>query len=162
MRGIRFAGDMAHMCDPLMVLRQLRLADCRPINLSPDGKWVVCHDELADDWTVLLVPTGPGQPRRMRRRGEEGAGFGMDGCRTASTDSRPGGKQAAVFRRTSSPVDGGPAQPIAPEGSICTWASPDGKSALCAPDADGLSRIYSLERQRISGWLAGLRANRRA
>ncbi len=54
-----------------------RLADCRPISLSPDGKWVVCHDELADDWTVFLVPTGPGEARRMRRRGDEGAGFGM-------------------------------------------------------------------------------------
>jgi len=126
-----------------------RLADCRPISLSPDGKWAVCHDELADEWTVFLVPTGPGEARRMRPRGDVGAGFGMGWLPDSKRGLEAWRKEGGRFQTYIVPIDGGPAQPIAPEGSVCTWASPDGKSALCAPDADGVSHIFSIERSEL-------------
>ncbi len=85
----------------------------------------------------------------MRRRGDEGAGFGMGWLPDSKHGLEAWRKTGGRFQTYIVPVDGGPAQPIAPEGSICTWASPDGKSALCAPDADELSRIYSIERNEL-------------
>jgi DNA-binding winged helix-turn-helix (wHTH) protein/Tol biopolymer transport system component len=126
-----------------------RLANCRPINLSPDGKWVTCHDELADEWTVHLVPTGPGEAIRMRRRGDEGAGFGMGWLPDSKRGLEAWRKEGGRFQTYIVPIDGGAAQPIGPEGSVCTWASPDGRSALCAPDGDGVSHIYFIDRKEL-------------
>ncbi len=126
----------------------VRLGECRPINLSPDGKWTVCHDEVADQ--VLLIPTGSGQPRRMARHGVEAAGFGYGWL----PDSKHGleawrEEKDKPFRTYIVDIDGGPAKPIAPEGFVCTWASPDGKSALCQPGPDGISHVYSMERNQV-------------
>ena len=134
----------------------VRLGECAPINLSPDGKWVVCHDTAADQ--VLLIPTGTGQPRRMARHGVAAAGFGYSWL----PDSKHGleawsEEEGKPFRTYVVDIDGGPATPMTPEGFVCTWASPDGKSALCQPGADGVSHVYSLERNEMRP-VRGLRA----
>ncbi len=54
-------------------------------------------------------------------------------------------KRADAFRTYLVDIDGGKPQPVTPEGMVCTWASPDGKSALCEPGTDGISLIYSLD-----------------
>ena len=41
---------------------------------------------------------------------------------------------------------------------VCTWASPDGTSALCEPGTDGISQVYSLDRNQIRP-AKGLRAS---
>ncbi len=135
----------------------VRLGECVPINLSPDGKWTVCHDQEADQ--VLLIPTGTGQPRRMARHGVDAKGFGYGWL----PDSKHGleawrEEKDKPFRTYIVDIDGGPAKPITPEGFVCTWASPDGKSALCQPGADGISHIYSIERNEMRP-VRGLRAD---
>ena len=121
----------------------VRLGDCRPINLSPDGKWVVCHDETADQ--VLLLPTGTGQPKRMVRHGVEAKGFGYGWL----PDSRHGleawRQKEGDFRTYLVDAQTGEAKPLTKDGLVCTWASPDGRSALCEPGDDGTSDVYSLE-----------------
>jgi DNA-binding winged helix-turn-helix (wHTH) protein len=123
-----------------------RLANCRPINLSPDGKWVVCDAGRPDG--ALLVPTGPGEIRRMATHGDECVGFGLGWL----PDSRHGleacRNKGGRLQSYVASLDGS-AQPIAPEGFVCTWASPDGRSALCAPDEHSISHVYSFERNEL-------------
>jgi hypothetical protein len=122
-----------------------RLADCRPINLSPDRKWVVCDGGPEG---ALLVPTGPGEIKRMATLGDECVGFGLGWM----PDSRHGleacRNKSGRLQSYIASLDG-TAQRIAPEGSVCTWASPNGRSALCAPDARGISHVYSFDRHEL-------------
>ena len=134
----------------------VRLGECVPINLSPDGKWVVCYDQQADQG--LLIPTGTGQPRRMPSHGTAAAGFGYGWM----PDSRHGleawRQEKGDFRTYLVDTDTGRAEALTPEGFVCTWASPDGKSALCQPGADGTSQVYSLEYNQMRP-VRGLRAS---
>jgi hypothetical protein len=122
----------------------VRLGECQPINLSPDGKWAICYDQHDNQFS--LVPIGPGEPRRMVRHGDEWAGFGYGWL----PDSRHGlaawRQKGGQFRTYLVDIDGGKPEPVTPEGFVCTWASPDGKSALCQAGADGISHVFSLER----------------
>jgi DNA-binding winged helix-turn-helix (wHTH) protein/Tol biopolymer transport system component len=134
----------------------VRLGDCVPVNLSPDGKWVVCYDPEAKQG--LLIPTGTGQSRRMPSHGTAEAGFGYGWM----PDSRHGleawRQEKGGFRTYLVDADTGRAEPLTPEGFVCTWASPDGKSALCQPGADGTSQVYSIERNQMRP-VHGLRAS---
>jgi len=134
-----------------------RLADCKPINLSPDGKWVGCHDESAGE--VLLVPTGPGEVRHMPQLDEEGAGWGMGWLADSKGQLGAWRKKGGRFQTYIVSIDGS-AQRVAPEGLVCTWASPDGRSALCRPDEHGVSHIYSFDRKEVRV-AHGLRASDR-
>lgn len=135
----------------------LRLGECQPINLSPDGRWVECYDEGAHQ--VLLLPTGPGQPRRMPHHGDESPrGFGYRWLPDSRHGLQAWRQKGGQFRTYLVDIDGGKPEPLTPEGFVCTWASPDGKSALCQPGEDGISYVYSLERNQVRP-VRGLRAS---
>jgi eukaryotic-like serine/threonine-protein kinase len=69
----------------------VRLGDGRPMNFSPDGKWVLTLTASAKPEMVLL-PTGPGSPRKVPIEGLQplGAIFIGDGSRIAVFHSAPG------------------------------------------------------------------------
>jgi Tol biopolymer transport system component len=95
-------------------------------SFSPDGKWVVTASQDAQYLTVL--PTGPGEPRRLfsgnieRYMGR--VDWFPDSRRVLFTAIEKGGKAARTFVQ---PVDGAP-QPLMRAGA---WLSPDGQRFLC-------------------------------
>jgi len=69
----------------------VRLGDGRPQNFSPDGKWVVTVT-TGEKPEIVLLPTGPGSPRKVPIEGIKpfGANFIGDGSRIAIFHSAPG------------------------------------------------------------------------
>jgi hypothetical protein len=112
----------------------VRLGDGHPESLSPDGKWVLARAPGAPtvwgrEWVML--PTGPGSPRLLPRgaitRLVQGAWL-PDGRRVVFTAIEEGHAARAYVQD----VEGGPTQPITPEGvQIPEKATtPDGESVL--------------------------------
>jgi hypothetical protein len=69
----------------------VRLGDGRPENFSPDGKWVATAT-TGEKPEIVLLPTGPGSPKRVPIEGIKpfGAIFIGDGSRLAVFHSAPG------------------------------------------------------------------------
>ena len=122
----------------------VRLGECVPIDLSPDGKLAVCDNVEAKQ--VLLIPTGTGQPRPLAGHG---LGFGYGWLPDSRHRLGAWQEKGGDFRTYLVDTDTGRSEALTPEGFVCTWASPDGKSALCQPGADGISHVYSLERHQM-------------
>jgi hypothetical protein len=93
-----------------------RLGDGQALALSPDGKWVLALIEASPN-RLLLIPTGPGQPREMGNAGLDGyyaAGFHPDGTKIWFNGKEQGHKIRCFVQL----LDGGEARPVTPEGLL--------------------------------------------
>ena len=91
-----------------------RLGEGHALALSPDGSFVLARVEGSPN-RLLLVPTGPGQPKEMGNAGLDGyyaAGFYPDGMKIWFNASEPGHRNRCFLQ----PMDGGEARPLTPEG----------------------------------------------
>ncbi len=117
----------------------VRLGEGTGVAISPDGKWILTRRILTTPATLVLLPTGAGQPRTFpkdsidRSPATVFAAFLPDGKRIAF-NGREAGKPARVFVQS---LDGGAARPVTPEGVIARLISPDGKSLLTETAGQG-------------------------
>ena len=119
-----------------------RLADGYAWALSPDGKFVLASAALGDP-QLLLIPTGPGQPRLidtpgLRRGGR--MGFFPDGRRIWFMAEDPEHKRRGWVEDLS----GRNPRAVTPPGVGGTILSGDGRF-LCARAVDGDWHLYSTE-----------------
>jgi Tol biopolymer transport system component len=126
--------------------------------LSPDGKWVLAT--MLTTVQIVLLPTGPGEIKRLERGGIEiyglGGGWLPDGKRVIFTGREPGHNMRTYIQE----VDGGPPRPITPEGVTGTVVSPDGKFCIARDETQKLL-IYPVEGGEPHV-VAGLRNNETA
>jgi Tol biopolymer transport system component len=113
-------------------------------DLSPDGRWALTASFPAKD-ELLLLPTGPGQPRSLGKAGMtyQWAVFFPDGRRVLATANEPG-RGPRLFVQD---VSGGKPHAISPEGVTALGGqpvSPDGRFTT-ATGSDGRIAIYSVE-----------------
>lgn len=111
-------------------------------SLSHDGRWALAGD--LTEHRLMLLPTGPGQPRMLQDHGMTGyawSGFFPDDKRIVFA----GLDKDGVARMYAHPIDGGEPRPITPPGVTITrnTITPDGK-ALVARDASGL-RLFPVD-----------------
>jgi len=107
---------------------------------SPDGKWAAA--QIATPPELVLYPLGAGTPRHLERgpiEKYETARWFPDGRSLLVVGSEPG-KGIRTYRQ---PVDGGPPEPLVPEGIVGSL-SPDGKSLL-ALENDSTWKLYPLD-----------------
>jgi len=120
----------------------VKLGDGAVWSLSPDGKWVLAT--LSTPSQLILLPTGPGEIKRIERAGIEiyglGGGWLPDGKRVIFT----GREQGHSMRTYIQDIDGGPPRSITPEGVTGTVLSPDGKFVV-AKDQAQKPLIYPVE-----------------
>ncbi|MCA1583197.1 MAG: hypothetical protein LC796_17780, partial [Acidobacteria bacterium] len=96
----------------------VRLGEGNTVAVSPDGKWVLTNQIRTTPATLVLLPTGAGQPKTfpkdsIDRSGSVGFGaFLPDGKRIAFNGHETG-KPPRVFVQG---LDGGAARPVTPEG----------------------------------------------
>ena len=117
------------------------------LNLSPDGLWALSSPGATDASHLVLLPTGPGQPRTLSLPGIRMAGSGAgrffpDGKRVLIRGVEAGhGARLYVID-----LDSGKARPISPEG-ISIFASiavsPDG-TQIVSSEPEGKSDLYDL------------------
>ncbi len=109
--------------------------------LSPDGKWALAVTYTAPTALVLL-PTGPGQPRTLPKNGIEhqGASWFPDARRLMVVGSEPG----HASRTYVQDLESGQARPITPEGSLGRAVSPDG-GLVITQESDGKAAIYPVD-----------------
>ena len=123
--------------------------------LSPDGKWALAID-LAPPSHLVLLPTGPGQPRSLPRHaiGEFQAAWWVDAERVAFAGTEAGhGARIYVMD-----LAGGPPRAVTPEGVLAVDdpVSPDGRYVVGMTDVEG--KLYPLaggDPIPIPGWLPG-------
>jgi hypothetical protein len=121
----------------------VRLGDGDPLYLSPDGKWAVVRtlDATPD---LMLLPTGPGEPRRLPSMGmkPEWALFLRDGERllVGGVDDRK------VFRHYLQRIDTGAIELIEGETNAEGYAavSPDGAWIAIGP-TEGRIHLHPLK-----------------
>jgi dipeptidyl aminopeptidase/acylaminoacyl peptidase len=104
----------------------IRLGDGSAGGLSPDGKWAIAFS--GQPVHVILLPTGPGQPRPVETRGLESvqSGWGRflaDGQRIIVN----GNEQGHANRCYVIDLNGGKPKAVTPEGTVCGPSSPDNK-----------------------------------
>ena len=134
----------------------VKLCAGQPLALSPDGRWAVTIDK-ADPPNLLMVPTGPGEPRRLPSSGlariDRGTFF-PDGSRLALVGVSKPGAQTMVFVYD---LKTGQSRPIAPEGSGDSVAvSLDGQR-LAAPQSTVSSPSTRSMEPRTCGCSPGTR-----
>ncbi len=123
-----------------------RLGQGFPSSLSPDAKWALAFDEQTTNH-VLLLPTGPGQPKTLSRPGVD---WTIEpGWRDSQHLLVAGREPGHSLRTYALDVNGGGWRPVTPEGLVCTAASPDGTRALCLEVA-GKGQVYSFDEQRAT------------
>jgi serine/threonine protein kinase len=119
-----------------------RLAEGYAWALSPDGNFVLAAGRPSPE--ILLIPTGPGQPKLIETPGvrREGGrvGFFPDGRRIwfLAEDSQ---KRRRVFVQD---LEGGIPRPVTPDGVGGVFLSPDGRF-ICARAVDGKHYFFSTE-----------------
>ncbi len=112
----------------------VRLGEGNCVALSPDGKWVLTNQVRTTPATLVLLPTGAGQPKTFPKDSIDRSGsvsfgeFLPDGKRIAFNGNEAG-KPRRVFVQN---LDGGAARPVTPEGVTASLVSPDGKFLLTA------------------------------
>lgn len=119
-----------------------RLGDGRAIALSPDGKWVLARVEGSPN-RLLLIPTGPGQPREMGSAALDGyyaAGFYPDGTKIWFNGSEHGHPNRSFIQ----PLDGGEARPLTPEGLPGRGIRPGGAQMLVRDRVSGDFLLFDL------------------
>jgi hypothetical protein len=119
----------------------VRLGEGHPMDLSPDGKWVLATGADQGEW--LLLPTGPGMPKRLplgpikRLTGEW-----LDDTHIAFSGFEPGRPVRAFVQD----IESASVRPVTPENS---WPSqdalvvPGGKLVMAA--VDGEWRLYPVD-----------------
>ncbi len=124
----------------------VRLGEGQAYALSADGQWALVSPDAQADYLVLL-PTGPGLPRRVPlgkvRIAGGGATFLPDGRRILVRGTEAGHGQRLYLID----VESGAARAITPEGiSVQSeiHVSPDGRKAFTSTDG-GQSQIWDLE-----------------
>ena len=110
----------------------VRLGEGNAVAASPDGKWVLTNQIRTTPPTLVLLPTGAGEPKTFpkdaidRSAAVSFGAFLPDGKRIAFNGNEPG-KPPRVFVQG---LDGGAARPVTPEGVTGRLAAPDGKFLL--------------------------------
>jgi eukaryotic-like serine/threonine-protein kinase len=104
----------------------VRLGDGSAGGLSPDGKWAIAF--TGSPTKMVLLPTGPGQPRPVETSGLESlqggfARFLADGQRIIAN----GNEQGHASRCYMLNLAGGKATAVTPEGIRCGPSSPDNR-----------------------------------
>ena len=104
----------------------VRLGDGSAGGLSPDGKWAIAF--TGSPTKMMLLPTGPGQPRPVETSGLESirsgfARFLADGQRIIAN----GNEQGHATRCYALDLSGGKPMAVTPEGIKCGPSSPDNR-----------------------------------
>ena len=123
----------------------IRLGEGSAEDLSPDGKWVVATRYWTSPPDLVLLPTGPGQPRALPPTGLENivrAEFFPSGERLLIL----GNERGRGIRPYVRGLEGGPLRPITPEGIVVRAGaiSPDGKWVLGSARG-GDTSLYPVE-----------------
>ena len=106
----------------------VRLGEGSALALSPDGKWVLTCLLRSTPPSIVLLPTGAGEPRAFPKDAIDHSGvtFGAflpDGKRVVFV-GHESGRPPRVFIQD---VVGGAARPVSPEGVTAMLLTPDGK-----------------------------------
>ena len=119
-----------------------RLGEGGVRDLSADKQWALSTIQSTPQ-TLMLYPTGPGQPRLLDR-GEfqfyTDAKFLPDGKNLVVCGNKPAHAARCYVR----PIEAGTLRPISPEGTGQAWVSPDGLTIL-SQTADGTFTIFPLD-----------------
>ena len=119
----------------------VRLGDGAAFALSPDGKWVASVSSGSAPRPLLLLPTGPGEPRRVPGDSinHNWTKFSADGRRILFAGDEP----KHGLRLYIQDLSGGAPRPISPEGvrGFPISLSPDGKWASSL-GPDGRAWLY--------------------
>jgi hypothetical protein len=139
--------------EPAIYIRRLdgsppiRLGEGSPQFLSPDGRYVVAWNFARTE--VHVIPTGPGDMRRLSLGGKQTAGvsFYPDGRRLLVGARATAGDQGRCY---SMDIAGERLAPVTPEGIGCDWPeiSPDGKT-LFFVDGAGTPRLFGLAAGKV-------------
>ncbi len=110
----------------------VRLGEGNAVTASPDGKWVLTNQIRTTPATLVLLPTGAGQPKSfpkdsIDRSGSIGFGAFLPDGKRIVFNGHETGKPPRVFVQD---LDGGAARPVTPEGVTARLVSPDGKFLL--------------------------------
>ena len=111
----------------------VRLGDGTTEGLSPDGKWVLSIPRNRKPAQIVMLPTGPGQPRVVThdKINHRSARWFPDGRRILFQGNAPG----EASRIWMQDVDGGAPHAITPQNVNGTQVTPDGTRVLGrAPD----------------------------
>jgi Tol biopolymer transport system component len=109
----------------------VRLGTGLALAISADGKWVLASQIQTTPGTIMLLPTGAGQPKTFPKDSIDKASitfgaFMPDGKRIVY-GAHDAGKPPRVFVQD---LEGGAAKPVTPEGVTASAVSPDGKFLL--------------------------------
>jgi eukaryotic-like serine/threonine-protein kinase len=127
--------------------------------LSPDGKWVACIHHEAENSTLMLLPTGPGESRFAKIEGMhfDGVEWFPDNRRILFTGNETG----HATRTWMYDLETDKSTPLTPEGARGTRVSPDGKwfitvdphKLLLSPVGGGESRtVVDLQGESVVRW----------
>jgi len=111
----------------------VRLGDGTTEALSPDGKWVLSIPRNRTPAQIVMLPTGPGEPRVVThdKINHRGARWFPDGRRILFQGNAPG----EASRIWVQDIDGGAPRAITPQNVNGTQVTPDGTRILGrAPD----------------------------
>jgi Tol biopolymer transport system component len=123
----------------------VRLGEGRPWSISPDKKWVVttAGDALPLAGQLVLLPTGPGEPKRYPPIKEHISypQFLGDGKRVIFGVTANGSRRVYLMA-----LDTGEIKPALPESVIGGFAvSRDGKSVAARGASDPAGKLYDLD-----------------
>jgi eukaryotic-like serine/threonine-protein kinase len=121
----------------------VRLGEGASLALSPDGRWALTM--TVDPPSLVLLPTGAGEPRTLGRPGLAyvafAAGFSPDGKRVYFTAH----EKESPLRTYAQAIDGGEPQAIGPEGKPAGAPSPDGRHLVAADSLTSRLLLLPLE-----------------
>ena len=117
----------------------VRLGPGRAIALSPDGKWAIAEDLKTGQY--VLYPTGAGEQRQLTHDNiVHGFGRWTPDGKWIVFGGFERDKKARTFIM---PAEGGPPQPLTPEGIVVYQVTPDGERVLVR-DPEGKYFFYPL------------------
>ena len=124
----------------------VRLGEGRSFGLSPDGRWALTAPLDAEAAQLVLLPTGAGQPRTLGIEPLERCQWATwypDGKRLLLLGNEPD----RPLRMFALDLEGGPAQPVTPEGlGVATdTISPDGRTLVAQRFGAGESFLVPLQ-----------------